>query len=184
MPGRICPWWLSYFLLNPLRRFRQNPRRILAPYVREGMTVLEPGPGMGFFTIELARLVGAAGRVVAVDVQAKMLDKLKRRAVGRALLDRIETRLSGRESMPLSDLSGRVDFVLAFVMVHEMPAPERFFRQAAESLKPGALLLLAEPRGHVKVQQFEEELRAAHEAGLSVLERPPIAGSHTALLRR
>jgi ubiquinone/menaquinone biosynthesis C-methylase UbiE len=44
------------------------------------MTVLEPGPGMGAFTLELARLVGSSGRVVAVDVQSKMLDGLKRRA--------------------------------------------------------------------------------------------------------
>src|ERR1022692_3696772 len=57
-----------------------RPAKILAPYVCEGMTVLEPGPGMGFFTLELARRVGASGRVVAVDIQPRMLDRLKRPA--------------------------------------------------------------------------------------------------------
>ena len=37
---------------------------------------------MGFFTLELARLVGARGRVVAVDIQAKMLERLKRQEGG------------------------------------------------------------------------------------------------------
>ena len=83
MAHRVCPWWLGYFLMNPLRRYGQNPAKILAPFIHEGMIVLEPGPGMGFFTLELARRVGKSGRVVAVDIQAKMLDRLKRRCQGR-----------------------------------------------------------------------------------------------------
>ena len=43
----------------------QDPAAIVAPYVHAGMTVLEPGPGMGFFTLELAHLVRPAGRVIA-----------------------------------------------------------------------------------------------------------------------
>ena len=54
MSKRVCPWWLGYILVSPLRRLLLNPRELLAPYVKAGMTVLEPGPGMGFFTIELA----------------------------------------------------------------------------------------------------------------------------------
>jgi ubiquinone/menaquinone biosynthesis C-methylase UbiE len=63
------------------------------------MTVLEPGPGMGFFTLELARRVGDAGRVVAVDIQPKMLSVLQRRAAKTGLQNRIETRLGRRNSM-------------------------------------------------------------------------------------
>ena len=77
---RVCPWWLGRILASPLRRLMYDPANILAPYVREGMTILEPGPGMGFFTLELARRVSACGRVVAVDIQPRMLDGLKRRA--------------------------------------------------------------------------------------------------------
>jgi len=51
---KVCPWWLGYLLACPLRRLSQDPGRILAPYVRGGMAVLEPGPGMGFFTLKLA----------------------------------------------------------------------------------------------------------------------------------
>ena len=80
MPHAVCPWRIGYLLASPLRRLLHDPAKILAPYVREGMTVLEPGPGMGFFTLELARRVGASGRVVAVDIQPRMLDRLKRPA--------------------------------------------------------------------------------------------------------
>lgn len=74
MAHRVCPWWIGYLLASPLRRwFGQDPIKIFSPYVREGITVLEPGPGMGFFTIPLARLVGASGKVIAIDVQTKMI---------------------------------------------------------------------------------------------------------------
>src|SRR5512138_3220808 len=102
---RVCPWWLGYLLACPLRRFSQDPAKILAPYVREGMTVLEPGPGMGFFTLELARRVGDAGRVVAVDIQPKMLAALKKRVAKAGLRNRVEARLVRANSMGLSDLS-------------------------------------------------------------------------------
>ena len=184
MAHRVCPWWIGYFLINPLRHWRQDPRRILAPHVHPGMIVLEPGPGMGFFTLELARLVGPSGRVIAADIQPKMLDKLKRRAATCGLSERIEARLAGADSMPLSDLGGQVDFALAFAVVHEMPAAASFFRQAAEAMKTDALLLFVEPRGHVKEPQFEAELRAAAGAGFAIAGEPRIAGSHTALLRR
>ena len=83
----VCPWWLGPLLANPLRRLVQDPAAILAPHVREGMTVLEPGCGMGFFSLPLARLVGPGGRVVCVDLQRKMIEGLRRRAKRAGLLD-------------------------------------------------------------------------------------------------
>jgi len=182
MPNRVCPWWLGYLLASPLRRWMQDPTEILSPHMREGMTVLEPGPGMGFFTIPLARLVGSSGRVVAVDLQEKMIAGLKRRAAKANVLNRIDARLSPAESMGLDDLAGRVDFTLAFAMVHEFPDAGRFFREVARASKPGALLLLAEPRGHVDDVKFVAELTAAAEAGFELSARPVIRRSHGALL--
>ena len=57
------------------------------------MTVLEPGPGMGFFSLEIARRIGASGKLIAVDVQQKMLDSLRRRAQRKNVSDRIECSL-------------------------------------------------------------------------------------------
>ena len=113
---RVCPWWFGYLLLGPIRRLRHDPSTILAPYVREGMTVLEPGPEMGFFTLELARRVGPTGRVIAVDVQPKMIERLKRRAANGNLAERIDARVTRADSMGL-DILDSIDFILAFAAV-------------------------------------------------------------------
>jgi ubiquinone/menaquinone biosynthesis C-methylase UbiE len=184
MAPYVCPWWMGYFLANPLRRFFQNPVAILEPFVKEGMVVLEPGPGMGFFTLDLARMVGPAGRVVAVDLQEKMLASLRRRAQRAGLLDRLEIRLAAPNVLGITDLANKVDFVLAFAMVHEMPVVDVFFKQVSLVLKPGGTLLLCEPRNHVTELQFLEELEAAAMAGLKLSSRPDIRQSWTAVLKK
>jgi 2-polyprenyl-3-methyl-5-hydroxy-6-metoxy-1,4-benzoquinol methylase len=173
---------MGYLLASPIRRWIQNPFPIISPYVHEGMTVLEPGPGMGFFTIPLAQLVGASGRVVAVDLQSRMIQGMKRRAAKAGLLDRIDCRISAAQTMGIGDLTGKVDFTLAFAMVHEFPDASHFFREAAIASKPNAKLLLAEPSGHVDEKKFAEELKAASNAGFTLEERPAIRRSQAALL--
>lgn len=180
----MCPWWVGYLLASPLRRYSQDPAAILAPYIRDGMTVIEPGPGMGFFTIELAQRVGASGRVIAVDIQPKMLASLRRRLTKRGLESRVDIRVVKPDSMELTDLAGSVDFALLFAMVHELPSAAPFFAEVAAALKPGGSALLAEPKGHVKLPDFEPELEAAASAGLSVVSRPLIPRSHAALLTK
>jgi ubiquinone/menaquinone biosynthesis C-methylase UbiE len=69
---------------------------------------------MGFFTTELARRVGANGRVVAVDLQPKMLHGLKRRLQELGLANRVDARLASADSLGLDDLRGKVDFILAY----------------------------------------------------------------------
>jgi tRNA A58 N-methylase Trm61 len=148
------------------------------------MTVFEPGPGMGFFTLELARLVGPSGRVIAVDIQPRMLSTLKRRLTTAGLLGRVDTRLARPDSMVLDDLRGAVDFTLAFAMVHEMPSANRFFEETATVSKPGATLLLVEPGGHVTDAEFTAEVEAAAAAGFVETDRPQIGRSHAALLKK
>jgi len=184
MSHRVCPWWVGYFLISPLRRLRQNPAEILALFVHEGQTVLEPGPGMGFFTLELARRVGTTGRVVVVDIQPKMLERLKQRAAKATLIDRISIRLASPDSMGIEELANSVDFALAFAIVHEFPDASRFFREVAAACKVGAQLLLAEPKGHVKEADFDSELRSAAKAGFELIGRPAIRGSNAAVFKK
>jgi SAM-dependent methyltransferase len=181
---RVCPWWLGYLLASPIRKLAYRPAKLLAPYVRPGMTVLEPGPGMGFFTLDLARLAGGTGRVIAVDIQPRMLDRLRRRAAKAGVLDRLDARLVEAGSLELADVAGAVDFTLAFAMVHEMPDAAAFFREVAQASKPGAHLLLGEPSGHVTAAQFDAELQMASEAGFTRVGEPKVRGNHAALLRR
>jgi SAM-dependent methyltransferase len=183
MAEHVCPWWIGYFLVSPVRRWLQDPEELVKPYITPGMIVLEPGPGMGFFTLALARRVGS-GRVVAVDIQPKMLDALRRRAEKAGLLQRIDVRLAKSDSLGIDDLSGMVDFVLAVAVVHEMPSAATFFREAAAALRPGGRLLFAEPAGHVRPDFFARELDFARIAGLVEENQLAVKRFHAALLRK
>ena len=184
MAHRVCPWWIGYLLASPLRRLLQNPRAIVKPYVSEGMTVLEPGPGMGFFTLELARLVGPKGRVIAIDVQPRMLAELMRRARKANLAERIEARQPKGDHLGLDDLRGAADFALAFAMVHEVPSAETLLADLHDALKPGAKMLLAEPAGHVNAGDYQKTLATAQKAGFTIESRPVIRRSQSAVLVR
>ena len=184
MSQRVCPWWLGYLLASPLRRLIQNPAPILSPLVRPGMTILEPGPGMGFFTLPMARLAGPSGRVIALDLQSRMLDGLSRRAQRAGLASRVITRQVSPDSLQITDLASSVDLVFAFAMVHEVPNPESLIAECCAALKPGGHFFLAEPTGHVTVAQFEAELLLAARCGLHLLDRPSIRRSHAALLNK
>lgn len=81
MAKHVCPIWVGYLLASPLRRLFQNPLKLLGSYTREGMTVVDIGCAMGFLTLALPELVGQRGRVIAVDVQEKMIETLRRRVV-------------------------------------------------------------------------------------------------------
>jgi ubiquinone/menaquinone biosynthesis C-methylase UbiE len=182
MSGELCPWWLGYFLASPLRRLWHNPEAILGPHVATGMTVLEPGPGMGFFTLEIARRVGPTGRVIAVDVQPQMLARLRRRAAKAGLLDRIDIRQAPPERMNVDYLEGKVDFVLAFAVVHDLPDVPGFFHELHSVLKPRGKVLLAEPRRRVDAKQFTATLQAAERAGLQVVDGVAIPMSRSVVL--
>ena len=183
MPHRVCPWWMGYLLTSPIRRWMMKPDDVIGAYVRPGFTVLEPGPGMGFFTLPLAKMVGQSGRVIAIDLQSKMIDSLKRRAKKAKLLDRIDARVSSANSLGVDDLHETVDLTLAFAMIHELPQVHPFFGEVAEASKPGALLLIAEPAGHVNAEKFEAEIQQAQAAGFTVVDRPTIKRSHAVLMR-
>ncbi len=62
---------------------------------------------MGFFTLELARRVGPKGRVVAVDVQPRMIAGLKRRLAQAGLLERVDARVATADSLGLRICAGK-----------------------------------------------------------------------------
>ena len=184
MAARICPPWVGYFLLSPLRKWMENPEKILGPHVNQGMTVLEPGCGMGYFTLPLARMVGASGRVIAVDLQPKMLAVLSRRATRAGLEKRIELRQAQPGSLALEDLGDTVDFAAAIHVVHEMPDQSDFFAQLKNALKPGGRLLVREPKGHVSRKDFEASLTTARRIGFHLADGFSPENSRSAVLMK
>ena len=80
MAERVCPVWMGWWLASPVRKLFQNPEKILGPFIQPGMTVLEPGCAMGFFSLPAAKLAGPKGKVVCIDLQPGMIRQLSRRA--------------------------------------------------------------------------------------------------------
>ncbi len=175
----VCPWWHAYSFDHIGRRLFHKPEVILADYVEKGMTVLDVGCGMGFFSIGMAGMVGESGRVIAVDVQHKMLEKLVKRARRARVNDRIITRLCEPDDLGVTE---KVDFVLCFWVVHETPDAQRFLSQVRSCLKPSAKCLVVEPKLHVSRRRFQEMLDVVESAGLSVCAYPKIRLSRSALL--
>ncbi|MEN9354430.1 MAG: hypothetical protein RL318_1755 [Fibrobacterota bacterium] len=176
-----CPWWLLPTFDNPLRRLIHPAEMILAPFVKSGDVVLEPGCGMGYFTMAMAHLVGETGKVIAVDVQSKMLEGLERRARRTGIETRIQAHLCLAESL---GIEGPVDFALAFWMVHEVPNRQRFLTDIHHALRPGAALLVVEPRLHVSKRNFDRTLEIGRTLGFRLEEGPHVRLSRSAILRK
>jgi cyclopropane fatty-acyl-phospholipid synthase-like methyltransferase len=179
--SHVCPWWLAYTFDNRLRRMIHKPEKVLSPYVRQGMTVMDAGCGMGVFSIGMARLVGDDGLVISVDIQQQMLKVVERRAVKAGVEHRIRTYLCEPEGIGEHK---NVHFALAFWMVHEVERPNEFFKQVYSCLSSESLFLLAEPRGHVSAKFFRKLIKEAQNAGLKLCEEPSICFSRAALFSK
>jgi ubiquinone/menaquinone biosynthesis C-methylase UbiE len=182
LSNRVCPWWLGFLLASPLRRLLYSPEDIVKPHIRKGMNVLDVGCGMGFFSLPLARLVGETGRVVCVDLQERMIKGLLRRAKKAGLLDRIDARISQKNSLMLNDIAGKIDFALAFAVVHEVPDKERLFSEIRNTMKEEGKILVAEPKAHVSETDFDRTISIARSVGFEVMNNLAIRRSYAILL--
>ena len=181
MGDHVCPWWLAYTFDNPLRALFHKPDVMFAPYVKEGMTVADIGCGLGYFSIGLARLVMESGRVVAVDIQEKMLEKMEHRVGKKGLGEIIHPiQCSGHDI----GVAEPLDFALAFWMGHETRDVERFFAQIYKTLKSEGALFLTEPRFHVSADEYQEELEIAAKVGFVVKEEPAVKFSYATVFKK
>lgn len=179
MERHVCPWWLAYAFDNPLRQLIHNPEKMLAGLIKRGDTVLDVGCGMGHFSIAMAKRVGEEGLVISADIQREMLERVRRRASRRGLLNRI--RLHPCEPSGIG-LNEKVDFALAFWMVHEVPNTMSFLHEVGTLLRPESCFLLVEPKLHVSASRFQGIVDVAVKAGLKTVSRMKVHLSRAVLL--
>lgn len=182
MASYVCPWWAVPFTIDsPFRRLLHDPQKILGPYVKPGMTVLEVGCGVGYFSIPMAKMVGEQGKVVVVDLQPEMLEMLRRRAEKAGVAGRIEPHQCEKDRLGVETTA---DFALVFAMLHEVPDQARLLTEIQHCLKPGGKLLLAEPPIHVSAKTFAAEVAVAETVGLKIVDRPHVRWSRAVLLEK
>ncbi len=131
--------------------------------------------------MEMARMVGATGRVFACDVQQGMLDNIRDKISGTALEERITLHKCEVNRIGVSE---PVDFILLFYMVHEVRNKADFFAELATILRPGGNILIAEPPFHVSTSAFNRTIDMARDNGFMDSEGPHLLFSKTAVLRK
>ena len=169
----VCPWQGGPLLAASLRKLVHNPRRILGPYLSEGMTAMDIGSGMGFFTIPMAELAGKQGKVIAVDLQPEMLTGLEKNA-RKAGVDNIIPHQCATGSLNIGQWDGIVNFALIMMMLHEVPDPDRLVREVYGALAPGGKLMFSEPVGHVNNKKFQASVTMIQKTKFSVIATPGI----------
>jgi len=145
------------------------------------MTVLDIGCGAGFASLGLAELVGGEGLVIAADLQSKMLNIVKDRALKARLSTRIRIHLCKPNHIGVRE---KLDFAVAFFMVHEVPDVRAFLEEICALLKTGGRFFITEPKIHVSSRDFQQLIRETQEVGFEITERPSVRFGHTVLLMK
>ncbi len=165
---------------NPIRKLLHDPEKILRDYIETGQTVVDIGCGPGIFSIAMANLVGETGKVIAVDIQDKMLERLRKK-IARHDITNITLHKSEPDRIGVTE---KVDFVLAFYMVHEVPDKRKFFDEVAGILKPQRTFLVVEPKLHVSASSFSNTVNIARSCGLLPVSEPKIRFSRAIVFEK
>jgi ubiquinone/menaquinone biosynthesis C-methylase UbiE len=125
-------------------------------------------------------MVGKDGKVYSVDLQEGMLQKLRNKIQGTQLEERIKLIKSEQGEIKVPE---KVDFILAFYMVHEVPDKDRFFEALKNILDEKGQFLIVEPKlFHVSLQEFNLTLQKAEKAGFKTTQGSKLPFSFSAVL--
>jgi ubiquinone/menaquinone biosynthesis C-methylase UbiE len=135
-----CPYG-QRFVLDAPRPFltRDRLREALAPAA--GETILEIGPGTGYYSLPVAGWLGSHGRLHVFDLQQAMLDHTVARAAGEGITN-IEPRQGDARSLPYADATFDAAFLVT--VLGEVPDQGAALRELRRVLKPGARLVVGE----------------------------------------
>jgi SAM-dependent methyltransferase len=136
-PGGI-PW-----LERPERENEENPAKCIESLEKEGDVVADLGAGSGYYAFRMAPKVGEKGKILAVDIEEKMLAELKKR-IEKQKVANIET-VKCTETDPKLPEAG-VDLVLMVDVYHELAFPYEVMMAIRKALKPGGRVVLVEFR--------------------------------------
>ena len=132
------------WLVRPERDVQEQPDRVVKKLdIPQGSTVVDLGAGVGYFTWRLAKAVGETGKVIAVDIQPGMIDRLRETLKQRGVTN-VEPVLGSEENPNLPE--NAVDLVLVVDVYHELQQPENTMEYVRRALKPDGRLAVIEYR--------------------------------------
>jgi len=138
-----CPTWLAWMveLDNPFSKINRAATIIKNLDLKPGMTVLDIGCGPGRVTIPLARELGPTGHIIAMDIQAGMLEKVQAKARTENLTN-ISFLHAGIGENKLEH--NKFDRVLLVTVLGEIPDQKIALQEIFNTLKPGGILSITE----------------------------------------
>lgn len=154
---------------NPLRRRIQPPDETAIRHgIEPGMTVLEVGPGNGTYTVAAARRVGDNGRIITIDIEPKMIDRVARRAKAEGL-NNIEARVADVYALPFDE--GSFNLIYMIAVIGEIPDPGRAMLEFHRVLAPSGTLVFSEILLDPDYPRAQTLVREADTAGLRLRKR-------------
>jgi ubiquinone/menaquinone biosynthesis C-methylase UbiE len=144
------------------------PDILAAMRLQPGAVVADIGAGDGFLTVRLARTVGEAGRVMAVDVDARALERLRTR-VRQERLSNVDVIAGDTDNPHLA--RGSLDAAVMVIAYHEMRAHAAMLRHVRQALKNDGRLVILESLSESRRRLPREEQVSKHEIGLPFVEQ-------------
>lgn len=152
----VYPHQYARLLLNPFRRLIVSPQRLVNRLnLENGMTVLEPGPGPGYFSVAVATAI-PAGQLILFDIQQEMLDMAASRLRASGNIN-FEVCQGNAKRLPFANNS--VDVTFLFTVLGEVEEPQACLAETFRVLRPGGLLSISEQKGDP--DYLDEELVAS-----------------------
>ncbi|MGD8753314.1 MAG: methyltransferase domain-containing protein [Anaerolineales bacterium] len=163
------PQFMANLIDNPLRRRIQPPHETPIRHgVQPGMTVLEIGPGNGTYTIATARRVGNSGKIITVDIEPRMIQRVTQRADAEGITN-IEARLADVYELPFEDET--FDLVYMIAVINEIPNPESALNEFQRVLKSNGKLVFSELFLDPDYQLAGTLIRRVNSAGFQLIEK-------------
>lgn len=140
----VFPYQMAFTLLIPVRNIFLSPKKLIQRLELEaGQTVLEVGPGPGYFSTKVAKAL-TGGRLVLADIQQEMLDYAKRRIDRRGLKNVSYYLCNGHNLEFPNDYFDRIYMV---TVIGEIENREAYIREFERIMKPGGILSITELAG-------------------------------------
>jgi len=179
--NHVCTVGHLRLLDNFLRKKAHNPKKLFGKYIKEGMDVIDIGCGSGFASIGFAGMVGEGGKVIAADLQEDMLSAARRNAEKAGVKDKI---LFHKCQPARIGYSGKVDFALAFFMVHETPDIPGLLNEVYSILKDNGLFFISEHNFYVSREEFGHTVDEALKAGFKIHSYPKVVFGKNIILQK
>ncbi len=136
------PAFMTRIIDNPLRHRIQPPRETARRHgIEPGMTLLDVGPGNGTYTIAAAHTAGESGKVVAVDIEPKVITHLDQR-IQSAGIANLEARVADVYELPFE--ANSFDVITLIAVIGEIPHPVRAMQEFHRVLVPNGKLVFSE----------------------------------------